>query len=73
MGEPTARRSKKQRPNSFWLGAAQAFDLTGSLFLISRPKIQSDEEALRSDFEAVGGYLRMAMKKADRELSKPNG
>jgi hypothetical protein len=49
---------------SFWEGVARIFDFTGSLNTSAWP---TDEEALRSDWEAVGNDMRAAVAAYEQE------
>ena len=52
-------------PRAFWLGFLSAFQLlpTQRPYIPPLPK-KSDAEAIRDDWEAVGGYLYAAMGQA---------
>lgn len=54
------------------IGMASIFDLFPAPRPLSRPKFmdRTDEEALRSDWQAVGDDLRTAMKKMDEEIDR---
>ncbi len=74
LSNPKKRRTKEQRPpfyrdDAFWRGFAGVFDFYGdfSLFHYERDPWRADYEALRSDWEAVGGDMRRAMRRFEIE------
>lgn len=58
---------------SFLTGVARMLDPVGALnqFNTSPSDEAADRRALRSDWDAVGDDIRMAMEEIDRELSQP--
>lgn len=57
----------KQTLNSILTGMARIFDVTGSLNSYEDILKRSDTDALKSDFKAVGGYIKTAMRKYEEE------
>lgn len=64
------RYTFKNRSRSFLRGMARAFDMFGVMQDkrdFPRSSIESDIEALRSDWDAVGNDIRKAMCNNDKE------
>lgn len=72
MGKPRRNGGREGRLDNFLIGAAMAFDLTGTFALpypFPRNRARSVDEALCSDMASVGRDLSCAIKR-QREQKK---
>lgn len=64
MGKPRRNGGREGRLDNFLIGAAMAFDLTGTFVLpypFPRNRARSVNEALSSDMASIGGDLACAI------------
>lgn len=57
--------TKRKEKKAFLRGMGSAFDLSGSM-IREKTSHKSDIENMRSDWERIGSYFRIALNKADK-------
>ncbi len=77
LGNPRKRRTDEKRTpfyrdDAFWRGLASTYDFYGGFGVAhhERDPWRADYEALRGDWEAVGGDMRRAMRRFEIEYAE---